>query len=116
MKKIRRALDEDARLRREATEGPWQARFLYRLFRAARKDRGLLMGAEEKDWQDAEFIDHARNTDLGSCLRIAVEALRQIAASAVKEEALYGWEVRHKKEALETLAQIAALLPDEEGQ
>jgi hypothetical protein len=118
MERIQAVLDEDARLRGEATPGPWEIAE----DSANGKDEawcywhrvGPIEHGGEKATTNDHFIVHARNTDLGFCLRIAVEALRQIAASAVKEEALYGWEVRYKNEALEALAQIAALLPDEE--
>lgn len=44
-----------------ASSGPWEARFIYRLFQSARHDPANLFGSgPEQDWPDSEFMAHAR--------------------------------------------------------
>lgn len=50
-----------------ATPGPWQTRFINRLFQSARKDPATLMLNQAQDWPDSEFIAAAR-TDLPAAL------------------------------------------------
>ena len=65
---------------RRATKAPWQTRFIYRLFRAARESVIVLMhDGPDKDWPNADFIAQAR-TDLPAVvaeLREAREVLRE---------------------------------------
>lgn len=55
---------EDEALIAKATPGPWQARFMYRLFRSVREHAATLKlwvgGAPEQDWPDADFCAAAR--------------------------------------------------------
>jgi hypothetical protein len=43
-----------------STPGPWQTRFIYRMFVACREAPDTLMGDKSKDWGDAAFIAAAR--------------------------------------------------------
>lgn len=52
--------NDEIRARLEAaTPGPWVTRFIYRLFKAARKDPNTILGDPERDWANAELIAHA---------------------------------------------------------
>jgi hypothetical protein len=118
--KIQAALDEDARLREEATPGPWAKPY----YDSNPGDRGWwihngLVGSEEyavavtfslnpRGEFDAKLLHYARNTDLGSCLRIAVEALVRIHQRCPHASECCGFA-----DADEALAQVAALLPDD---
>ena len=66
---------------RRATKAPWQTRFIYRLFRAARESVIVLMqDGPDKDWPNADFIAQAR-TDLPAVvaeLREARELLERL--------------------------------------
>lgn len=45
------------KLCKAATAAPWQTRFIYRMFIAARENAGILMGQDqETDWPNSEFI------------------------------------------------------------
>ncbi len=45
-----------------ATDGPWETRFIYRVWDAARKDSTVMFGTTPKqEWKDAEFIAEARS-------------------------------------------------------
>lgn len=61
---------------RAATPGPWQTRFIYRLFESARRDPINLFGSgPEQDWPDSVFIASARADIPALCA--TVRALRQ---------------------------------------
>lgn len=46
--------------REKATPAPWQTRFVYRMFRAARNCDGLIQNTpSEQDWSDADMVAHA---------------------------------------------------------
>jgi hypothetical protein len=80
---IRAAIETARKLRAEATPGPWQDRFIYRAFRAAREDKGLMVGTPpESDWRDGAFCAHARNSDPWEALALAVGAVEFLLASA----------------------------------
>ena len=60
-------LAEIGRVCEAATEGPWVTRFIYRLFKSGRQDKGLLMQTHPcSDWPDANFIALSR-TALPAC-------------------------------------------------
>jgi hypothetical protein len=79
---------EEIRQRAEkATPGPWETRFMYRMWHAVRtnaRSLGLLLQSKDNDWADSDFTAHAR-TDVPAlvtsheALRAEVERLRQIA-------------------------------------
>lgn len=74
-----------------ATPGPWQTRFLYRLFQNARERPGTLLFASDEthDWPDSDFIAAAR-TDLPAALALIGELLDALhAARAAADSA--GW-------------------------
>lgn len=81
-------LAEIKALAEKATPGPWQARFIARMFQSARHAAGLLMMTKpEADWTDSEFIAAAR-TDVPAL----VEALEEARALLEKaEEELSAW-------------------------
>jgi hypothetical protein len=85
MEKICRALERDAKLRGEATPGPWNCN----------EGGGSVVALGGKvsdvvalyvDPHNQPLIAHARNVDLGSCLRIAVEALARHRAFGIYDE------------------------------
>lgn len=54
-------------LQAAATPGPWQARFLHRVFDSARNDPINLFGTEpEQDLFDCQFMAAARNFDFAA--------------------------------------------------
>lgn len=77
-------------LAEKATPGPWQTRFIFRVFAAVRTRAhqfGLLMqGSKESDWKDAEFIAASRTAipELLRRLDVATEALEMIAGDGVE--------------------------------
>lgn len=50
-------------IREKSTSGPWQTRFMYRMFKRVRESPGdLFMDSDvEQDWPDAEFCAEAHN-------------------------------------------------------
>lgn len=45
-----------------ATPGPWETRFIYRMFKSLRHAPGLFVGTNpDADWPDADFVAHARS-------------------------------------------------------
>ncbi len=71
---------EATRKRAEAaTAGPWQARFLYRVFQCARKHAGedklMVSGSPEQDRVDCEHMAHAR-TDVPALVAALEKAWR----------------------------------------
>ena len=64
-----------------ATPGPWQARFIYRVFQSARRVPDNLFGTHpEQDWPDSNFIANARADIPALCcsLRQAMQRLRVV--------------------------------------
>ena len=54
-------LDEIEARAGAASAGPWEPRFIYRMFGAARRDPKLMLGTDAvHDCPDSEFIAHAR--------------------------------------------------------
>lgn len=54
-------LDEQKAICDKATPGPWQTRFMYRMFQSARLDPSTLFDTKpEDDWKDADFCTTAR--------------------------------------------------------
>lgn len=80
-------LDEMARLEREATSGPWQARFLYRTFQAGRRDSELSCESPpSQDWPDCEFIAASRSFVPKALAEIARVGLQDEYISFLKNE------------------------------
>lgn len=102
--RIRQALDQDSRIRAEATEGPWDVYAHFYVGRTRKVGGFNAYNASQTvdgDQPDALFIAHARNVDLGSALRVAVEALERVGNEG---DPLI---------AIDALDRIAGLLPGE---
>lgn len=66
---------------RKHTPGPWAARFIYRMIRAARDTQGLLMATPpENDWPDACLM--AASPDLLVACEAAARAFGHLAERA----------------------------------
>jgi hypothetical protein len=147
LEKICRALERDAKLRGEATRGPWEASPMVPQITGINDREGDLSWwavearpAAERSVAivsteaNARLIAYAGTADLGSCLRIAVEALAKATDRAptfrdfadtdystcawCREPVEKEWH-SHVDDCrwltlTAALAQIAALLPDEE--
>ena len=76
---------------RRATKAPWQTRFIYRLFRAARESVIVLMqDGPDKDWPNADFIAQAR-TDLPAVVAELREARELLERLCDGLSAGHGW-------------------------
>lgn len=68
----------------QMTEGPWAERFIYRMFKAARSDVSLLMGATaDTDWPNAAGIVALVNA-APALLELAREALAERERTCLK--------------------------------
>lgn len=74
-------IKELARLAAEATPGPWQERFIVRLFTAARNDPKLFpMNEPSQDYKNAAYIANCTPERIAALIRVAQVAQETNAA------------------------------------
>lgn len=72
----------------KATPGPWQTRFMYRMFNSIRQHASalrLMVGLSDNDWSDADFCAHAR-TDLPAALRTIADLREILSAKWIRDK------------------------------
>lgn len=81
---------------RAATRGPWQTRFIHRLFQSARRDPDLSMyTAPDQDWPDSEFIALANPATIERLVLMVGELQRD---NEKWQRAAGYWKAQHESE------------------